>query len=217
MEIRTALQCSGHLNCHAPRFIPPPSVGTWSELTGLFGSALAIAFVGFAQSAVITRSRALKTDRRGDTSGELVGQGLANRVAPFVSSCAGSGSPNRQAIYVQPGRGRRQEVYIASLRMRTTITANGGVSPVIRSRPLFPDSQWLSPSVRRSAVKRRRLPSANRIRSRGCIGAMPRREHPYHFEESHARQVAVCARSDVSELRKGDMRREYFTTNRCTS
>ena len=66
-------------------------------------NALAIAFVGLMQTVIISRSIVAKSGRMVDTQREIIGQGMANTVAPFVSAFAGSGSFNRSATNFQAG------------------------------------------------------------------------------------------------------------------
>ena len=60
-------------------------------------NALAIAFLGLMQTVIISRSIALKSGQVIVANREIVGQGLANTIAPFCSAFAGSGSFNRSA------------------------------------------------------------------------------------------------------------------------
>ena len=55
-------------------------------------TASVITFLGLMQSVVIARSLSRKSGQLVDTNQEIIGQGLANLVAPFVSAFAGSGS-----------------------------------------------------------------------------------------------------------------------------
>jgi SulP family sulfate permease len=57
--------------------------------------ALTIAFIGLAQSLVIVRELRMTTDQEIDLDKEVYAQGLANFLAPFFSTFAGSGSFNR--------------------------------------------------------------------------------------------------------------------------
>lgn len=57
--------------------------------------AITIAFIGLAQSLVIVRELKMETDQEIDLDKEVYAQGLANFLAPFFSSFAGSGSFNR--------------------------------------------------------------------------------------------------------------------------
>jgi SulP family sulfate permease len=72
-------------------------------LRELLGSAFAIAFLGLMQTVVISRSLAEKSGQHIDTNQEIIGQGISNVVAPFLSSFAGSGSFNRSAAHYDAG------------------------------------------------------------------------------------------------------------------
>ncbi|PCJ16886.1 MAG: hypothetical protein COA96_18155 [SAR86 cluster bacterium] len=60
--------------------------------------AIAIAFIGLAQSLVIVRELKMETDQNIDLNKEVFAQGIANFLAPFFSSFAGSGSFNRTRV-----------------------------------------------------------------------------------------------------------------------
>ena len=66
-------------------------------------NALAIAFLGLMQTVIISRSIAYKSGQTIITNREIIGQGLANSIAPFISAFAGSGSFNRSATNYQAG------------------------------------------------------------------------------------------------------------------
>ena len=72
-------------------------------LRELLGSAFAIAFLGLMQTVVISRSLAEKSGQHIDTNQEIIGQGISNVIAPFLSSFAGSGSFNRSAAHYDAG------------------------------------------------------------------------------------------------------------------
>lgn len=57
--------------------------------------AITIAFIGLAQSLVIVRELRMTTDQAIDLDKEVYAQGMANFLAPFFSTFAGSGSFNR--------------------------------------------------------------------------------------------------------------------------
>jgi len=74
-----------------------------SMIHHLLGSALAITFVSLMQTEVIARTMAEKTQQQHNTNQEIVGQGLANLIAPFVSAFAVSGSYSRSANHIEAG------------------------------------------------------------------------------------------------------------------
>ncbi len=57
--------------------------------------AITIAFIGLAQSLIIVRELKMETDQNINLNKEVYAQGVANFLAPFFSSFAGSGSFNR--------------------------------------------------------------------------------------------------------------------------
>lgn len=69
----------------------------------LLPGAFSIAFIGLMQTIVIARSLARKSGQTIDTNQEILGQGLSNLVAPFVSSFASGGSVNRSAAHLEAG------------------------------------------------------------------------------------------------------------------
>ena len=66
--------------------------------TTLIPYAVAIAFIGLAQSLVIVRELKMETDQDIDLDKEVYAQGVANFLAPFFSSFAGAGSFNRTKV-----------------------------------------------------------------------------------------------------------------------
>ncbi|MGM0631621.1 MAG: SulP family inorganic anion transporter [Pseudomonadota bacterium] len=60
--------------------------------------AIAIAFIGLAQSLVIVRELKMETDQPVDLDKEVYAQGVSNFLAPFFSGFAGSGSFNRTRV-----------------------------------------------------------------------------------------------------------------------
>lgn len=65
--------------------------------------ALAIAFIGLAQTLVIAKKLNLETRQQVDLNRETFAQGMANVLSAFFSSFAGSGSFNRTAVAVEMG------------------------------------------------------------------------------------------------------------------
>jgi SulP family sulfate permease len=86
-----------------PLSMPDFNLESMAVLKELSASAVSIAFLGLMQTIVIARSLSAKSGQHIDTNQEIVGQGLANMVAPFVSSFAGSGSFNRSAVNYEAG------------------------------------------------------------------------------------------------------------------
>lgn len=77
-----------------------PTINVEYLMTGmkLIPYAIAIAFIGLAQSLVIVRELKMETDQNIDLDKEVYAQGMANLLAPFFSSFAGSGSFNRTRV-----------------------------------------------------------------------------------------------------------------------
>jgi sulfate permease, SulP family len=102
--VDSQLELLGHLRLQAlPLSIPilgPPQL-LFLELT--FPSAVAIAVLGLAQTLVIARDLKASVDGNVDLHKETFAQGLANALAPFFSTFAGSGSFNRTSVAVEMG------------------------------------------------------------------------------------------------------------------
>jgi SulP family sulfate permease len=98
-QVDMELELLGHL----PIDIVPlssPSLGMEYLLVGLamLPDALIIALIGLAQSMVIVKHLRNDTDQSIQPDKEVFAQGIANSLAPFFSSFAGSGSFNRTAV-----------------------------------------------------------------------------------------------------------------------
>ena len=78
-----------------PLHVPTVNVEYLMTSIKLIPYALTIAFIGLAQSLVIVRELRMTTDQEIDLDKEVYAQGLANFLAPFFSTFAGSGSFNR--------------------------------------------------------------------------------------------------------------------------
>lgn len=110
------LELLGTLSISALPFSAPSfDLGSMAVLKELVASALSIAFLGLMQTIVISRSIAAKSGQLIETNQEIIGQGLANLVAPFVSSFAGSGSFNRSAAHYDAGAKTPMAAVYASL------------------------------------------------------------------------------------------------------
>jgi len=92
-------------------------------LRELLGSAFAIAFLGLMQTVVISRSLAEKSGQHIDTNQEIIGQGISNVVAPFLSSFAGSGSFNRSAAHYDAGARTPMAAVYASVFLALIVLA----------------------------------------------------------------------------------------------
>lgn len=76
---------------------------TADQVLAMAPGAFAIAILGMAQTVMMSRSTAKKSGQLIDTNQEIVGQGLSNVSAAFLSAFAGSGSFNRTAANYQCG------------------------------------------------------------------------------------------------------------------
>lgn len=81
-----------------PLSIPAINIEYLMTSLKLIPYAIAIAFIGLAQSLVIVRELKMETAQNIDLDKEVYAQGVANFLAPFFSSFAGSGSFNRTRV-----------------------------------------------------------------------------------------------------------------------
>jgi len=98
------IQMVGHLSLASLPFSAPAfSLETVPVIRELTSSAFAIAFLGLMQTVLIARSLSEKSGQVIDTNQEILGQGISNIVAPFLSSFASSASFNRSAAHYDAG------------------------------------------------------------------------------------------------------------------
>ena len=76
---------------------------SWSEVSGLMGTAIAIGLIGFMEAISIAKAMAARTQQKLDPNQELVGQGLSNVVSGFFQGYAVSGSFSRSAVNINAG------------------------------------------------------------------------------------------------------------------
>jgi len=81
-----------------PFSVPTVNIEYLMTSLKLIPYAIAIAFIGLAQSLVIVRELKMETDQRIDLDKEVYAQGVSSFLAPFFSSFAGSGSFNRTKV-----------------------------------------------------------------------------------------------------------------------
>jgi SulP family sulfate permease len=72
-------------------------------ISGLFGTALVMALIGFMEATSISRALAARSREKLDPNQELIGQGLANIVGSFFQSYTVSGSFSRSAVAAKAG------------------------------------------------------------------------------------------------------------------
>lgn len=86
-----------------PSSLPRPALPSLEAVPGLIIPALALAFVGLMQGAGITQSIPNPDGRYPDTSGDFVGQGVANVVSGLFQGTAVAGSLSATALVVGAG------------------------------------------------------------------------------------------------------------------
>jgi len=98
------LHMVGYLGMYSLPFSSPTfNMETLSVMRELTGSAFAIAFLGLMQTVLIARSLSEKSGQLINTNQEIIGQGISNIAAPFLSSFASSASFNRSAAHYDAG------------------------------------------------------------------------------------------------------------------
>lgn len=88
-----------------PGGLPPFSLPLldFEGIRTLTPSAVAVAMLGLAEAASISRAMAQRSEQRIDPNQEFVGQGLSNLVGSFSSSFASSGSFTRSGLNLEAG------------------------------------------------------------------------------------------------------------------
>jgi SulP family sulfate permease len=94
-------QVVGNIPAGLPQFAPPPM--DLGVMSGLLGTALVMALIGFMEATSISRALAAKSREKLDPNQELIGQGLANIVGSFFQSYTVSGSFSRSAVAAKAG------------------------------------------------------------------------------------------------------------------
>lgn len=118
----TNIDMVGHLSLSLlPFSVPDFDLESMYVIKELITSAFAIAFLGLMQTVVIARSLAAKSGQQVDTNQEILGQGLSNLVAPFLSSFASSGSFNRSAAHYDVGAKTPMAALFASLLLAVIV------------------------------------------------------------------------------------------------
>jgi SulP family sulfate permease len=95
--------------------------------------AIAIAFIGLAQSLVIVRELKMETDQPVNLDKEVFAQGIANFLAPFFSGFAGSGSFNRTRVNQSLGATTPFSGIVASAFVLVLVTFLG---PILTYMPM---------------------------------------------------------------------------------
>ncbi len=83
-----------------PRGVPAPSLSgiAWSDIPGLAGAAFGIAFIAFADTAVLSRTLAARRGEAVNGSREMTGLGLANIATGVLGGFPVSGSASRTPV-----------------------------------------------------------------------------------------------------------------------
>jgi high affinity sulfate transporter 1 len=83
-----------------PGGLPTPTMPStdWDHLSAMFGAALGISFVAFADTSVLARVFALKRGAKVDSNQELVALGLVNIASGFFRGFPVSGSASRTPV-----------------------------------------------------------------------------------------------------------------------
>lgn len=130
----TRLEYVGYLSLSLlPLSVPNFDLESAYVLKELLSSAFAIAFLGLMQTVVISRSIASKSGQHIDTNQEIIGQGLANIIAPFFSSFAGSGSFNRSGANYEAGAKTPMASVYASLSLAALVILGSNLIAFIPS------------------------------------------------------------------------------------
>lgn len=116
-----------------PFSIPTVNIEYLMTSLKLIPYAIAIAFIGLAQSLVIVRELKMETDQNIDLDKEVYAQGLANLLAPFFSSFAGSGSFNRTRVNQSMGANTPLAGIAAAVFVLVLITFLG---PILTYMPM---------------------------------------------------------------------------------
>lgn len=94
-------QVVGNIPAGLPSFgLPTFDLGI---ISGMLGTALVMALIGFMEATSISRALAAKSREKLDPNQELIGQGLANIVGSFFQSYTVSGSFSRSAVAARSG------------------------------------------------------------------------------------------------------------------
>jgi SulP family sulfate permease len=117
-DTNTNIEYVSHLNMSLMVFSYPHfNLESFIVMKQLMISAIAIAFIGLLQTSIIARSIADKTGQNISIDRENLSQGLANIIASFTSSFAGSGSFNRTMVHYNSGAKTKMAAIYSSLLM----------------------------------------------------------------------------------------------------
>jgi CRP-like cAMP-binding protein len=124
----TNMELIGNLNISLlPLSAPSFDLESMFVIKELVASAFAIAFLGLMQTVVISRSIAEKSGQHIETNQEIIGQGMSNIIAPFISCFASSGSFNRSAAHYEAGACTPMAALYASVILALIVYAGTSV------------------------------------------------------------------------------------------
>ncbi len=116
-----------------PFAVPTVNIEYLMTSLKLIPYAIAIAFIGLAQSLVIVRELKMETDQHIDLDKEVYAQGVSSILAPFFSSFAGSGSFNRTKVNQSLGATTPLSGIVAGVFVLVLITFLG---PILTYMPM---------------------------------------------------------------------------------
>ncbi len=106
----TLVVSAGHLESvpvvgPLPAGLPAPALGglRWSDVAALFGPALGIALVAFADTGVLSRALAIRDGTRPRDNGEMAALGFANLACGALGGFPVSGSASRTPVALDSG------------------------------------------------------------------------------------------------------------------
>jgi SulP family sulfate permease len=120
---RTIISVVGTVPAALPSFHIPEINFEW--VTRLFGSALAISFLGLLEALAVAKSIATHTRQPLDYNRQCLAEGLGNLVGGFFQSLPGSGSLTRSAINYQSGAITRMSGIYSSVIVGIAVLALG--------------------------------------------------------------------------------------------
>ena len=120
---KTIISVVGTVPAALPSFHIPEIKFEW--LNRLFGSALAISFLGLLEALAVAKSIATHTRQPLDYNRQCMAEGLGNLVGGFFQSLPGSGSLTRSAINYQSGAITRMSGIYASIVVGVAVLALG--------------------------------------------------------------------------------------------
>ena len=108
-----------------PAGFPAPRLPStdWNDISAMFGAALGISFVAFADTSVLARVFAVKRGAKVDSNQELVALGLVNVTSGFFQGFPVSGSSSRTPVAEAAGARTQLTGVVAALVMCVLLLA----------------------------------------------------------------------------------------------